>query len=102
MLIPAPIEKLPVVFDCAARDQNNVVDASDQMSTQRLVIIAGGLQAEDNFAEAVSNFDSFSLGQQLGKTVYVVFKDQSSEKGFASGCAHKGMMLVLGNIYAHD
>jgi hypothetical protein len=102
MLIPASIEKLPVVFDRTARDQDNVVAASDQMSAQRLVVIAGRLQAKDNFAEAVSNSDSLNMGQQLGKTIYGVFKDQSSEKGLASGSAQKGMMLVLGNIYAHD
>jgi hypothetical protein len=65
------------------------------------MIIASGLNAEDNLGQVVLNSGGLATLQQFAKTVYIVFKDQFFKHRFARGRTHEGMMSVLGHIDAH-
>jgi len=77
VFVPAPIQQLSVVFDHHPGDQHDIFITSDQMGSQRFVIVACWFHTEYGLIQSVLIPDGIDMGQKFVKSFYCVFKDQS-------------------------
>ncbi len=102
MLVPAPIEQLPIPLDRLRRDQHHTVPTGDQILPQGLMIVGRGLQTQNHLLKAMLNSHCLCLQKEPLKTLSVIPKDQPPEKGLSRGRAEKGFVPLLGHIDPHD
>ena len=65
------------------------------MLSQGFVIVARRLDAEDHRGQAVLNFDSLDICEQLLKAFKRVIKDQLLNQCLAASCPEKCVMLLF-------
>ena len=101
VLVPPAVQELTVLLDCSAGDEDDGMAPTDQMLPEGLVIIRGGLDAEDEVGEALLCLESLRTKTELLEALLAVVEDEPGEKGLAGRGTEKGVMALFGDIDAH-
>jgi hypothetical protein len=72
----------------------------DQILSQGLVVVSGGLHAEGELREALLCLQELGLGKELLKALLGIVKDQASKQGLSRGGAEEGVVALFGDVDA--
>jgi hypothetical protein len=75
---------------------------SDQVFSQRLMVVGGGLQAEDHLRQAMPYLQGLGLEEELLESLPGIVKEPSLPEGMAGGGPKESMVRILGDIQAYD
>jgi hypothetical protein len=72
------------------------------MLSQGLMVVGGGFQAKDHLRQALPYLQGLGLEEKLLESFLAVVKESFLPEGMAGGGPEEGMMLIFGDIQAHD
>jgi len=76
IFIPAPIEQFPVVLNCFACHQHHQIPLLGQPVGHGFMVVAGGLNTEDNFLQLVLSHERVDLFDKPAITDKIIAKNQ--------------------------
>jgi hypothetical protein len=98
VFVPAAIQELAIPLHRYPGDQDDLVSLPDQMLSQGLMIVGGGLQAKDHLRQALLNLEGLGLEEELLEAFPAIVKEPSLPEGPAGGGPKEGMMTILADI----
>ncbi len=102
ILVPAAVQKLPVVPDRDDSYKNDHVSTLGQMLRQRLVVVPCRFDAENDRRQSVLNFYAFNRSEQLLKPFMCVVKDETLNQRLAPRCAEECIVSLFRCINADN
>jgi hypothetical protein len=102
VLVPASVQKLPVLCRGSCGYQNDKVPALDQLLSQWFMVIGRGFQAEYDLPKAMLHLERVRLDQKLLEALIGIIKEHPFVQRTADRCAEKSVVPFLGNVQSND
>ena len=101
VLVPSPVEKLPVLLDGSAGYENDRLFFAYEVFAKRLMVVCRWFHTEDYLLQEILTLYHTGMKEQFFKAFFLILKGELSQESFSGRGPEKGTVPVLRYIDPH-